>query len=182
MTPMARRAPLVTHPHNHDNHGKEAGTEQVEGQQNNGKEQPGEGRLSRRFESSDLATREVLALLMHRLSLLRIDEDDMANAELLLAEALNNVREHAYRSGPGPVELVVDISRSGIACLVCDRGQPMPFGMIPDPPLPMIDPPDIMPEGGFGWHIIRCLSTDLHYLRSDGWNRLSFRVPFGGFD
>ena len=144
--------------------------------------QSGEGRFARRFESGDLATREVLTLLMQRLAALDIDEDDQANAELILAEALNNVSEHAYRGGSGPVELVVDISRAGVACLVCDQGQAMPYGRVPDPALPVIDPPDIMPEGGFGWHIIRCLSTDLHYLRSDGWNRLSFRVPFGGFD
>ncbi len=129
-----------------------------------------------------MATREVLALLMQRLAALDIDEDDQANAELILAEALNNVSEHAYRGGSGPVELVVDISRAGVDCLVCDRGQAMPYGKAPDPALPVIDPPDIMPEGGFGWHIIRCLSTDLHYIRSEGWNRLSFRVPFGGFD
>lgn len=145
-------------------------------------QQPNTDVFSRQFVSGDLATRATLAALMAQMQVLGVGHADRANAELILAEALNNVNEHAYASQPGPVHLIVHIRHNGLACLVCDQGAPMPCGQAPDPPLPPMEPPDMIAEGGFGWHIIRCLSTDLHYLRSDGWNRLSFFVPFGRAD
>ncbi|MCC5987648.1 MAG: ATP-binding protein [Pararhodobacter sp.] len=141
-----------------------------------------EGRFTRRFTASDRTTRVVLAALDARLVKLGVDEDDRASAELILAEALNNICEHAYAGKGGPVEMIVDIRRAGLTCLLCDCGQPIPGGAPPGGGLPIIDPPDNVPEGGFGWHIIRCLSTDLRYRRDNGWNRLSFRVIFASFD
>lgn len=142
----------------------------------------GEGCFARRFTASDRATRAVLAALDERLQRLGIDEDDRASAELLLAEALNNICEHAYAGKGGTVELAVDIRRAGLACQLRDFGQAIPGGALPGGGLPIIDPPDNVPEGGFGWHIIRCLSTDLHYRRENGRNCLSFRVAFASFD
>jgi serine/threonine-protein kinase RsbW len=37
-----------------------------------------------------------------------------------------------------------------------------------------------MPEGGFGWLIIRQLARDVAYVREDGVNQLSFRIAVGG--
>lgn len=135
-----------------------------------------------RFTASDRATREVLAALEQRLEMLEIDRDDRESAELLLAEVLNNIGEHAYAGRGGPVELTVEIERSGLTCELCDQGASLPGGAMPGNGLPPIDPPDDVPEGGFGWHIIRCLASDLRYRREDGWNRLQFRFSFDGFD
>ena len=33
-----------------------------------------------------------------------------------------------------------------------------------------------LPEGGFGWFLIRTLTTDLRYRREAGRNRLSFQM------
>lgn len=141
-----------------------------------------EGRFVRRFLASEHATRAVLVELSAQLTELGIDEDDRASAELILAEVLNNICEHAYAGQGGPVEMVVDIRRSGLVCQMCDRGRAFPGGTPPGSGLPLVDPPDNVPEGGFGWHIIRCLASDLHYQRQGGWNRLSFRVGFASFD
>ena len=32
-------------------------------------------------------------------------------------------------------------------------------------------------EGGWGWALIRDLTTDIRYTREDGRNRLTFRIP-----
>lgn len=136
----------------------------------------------RRFSATDQDTRETLRALMQVLNDAGIDAEDSANAELILAEALNNVTEHAYAEGAGPVEISVTIEQGGLACTISDRGRPMPLGVTPSPGLPVIAPPDDLPEGGFGWHIIRCLATDLTYHRDSGQNRLSMRVPWSGFE
>ena len=36
-----------------------------------------------------------------------------------------------------------------------------------------------MPEGGFGWLIIRQLAHDVRYARHEGVNQLSFRIAVG---
>jgi serine/threonine-protein kinase RsbW len=105
--------------------------------------------------------------------------DLRATVELVLAEVLNNVAEHAYCGGPGEVEVALWPRPSGLACEVVDTGAAMPQGRTPSgrlasgAGLPLAD----QPEGGFGWHLIRSLTCDLAYDRSDGRNRLRFVIP-----
>jgi len=100
---------------------------------------------------------------------------DLAAAELVLAEALNNVVEHACRGLPGRVAaLEIWAATGGLDVRITDNGLPMrddPSGANPMPPAASL------PEGGFGWPIIRGLTRDLHYCRGDGLNCLSFRLP-----
>jgi serine/threonine-protein kinase RsbW len=91
-------------------------------------------------------------------------------------------RETLVEVTEGPVDLCVEIRRDGLDCALGDQGREAPLGYPPDPPLPEVDPPFELPEGGFGWHIIRCLTTDLRYRREGAWNVLSFRMPFSGLD
>lgn len=109
-----------------------------------------------------------------------IRDDDLWTLELILAEALNNVTEHAYAGASGPVELEVEQRAGGLCCRVSDHGRPMPDDDAPNPPLPVIEPPDHLPEGGFGWHIIRSLTADLTYRRLEGCNTLTMLVPASG--
>lgn len=136
--------------------------------------------FARRFIAGDLATRDVLQDLVAGLTKAGVNGDDLATVELILAEVLNNVTEHAYAEGPGPVELSVEMQRRALACQIVDRGRPMPTGDAPDPPLPPIEPMVNMPEGGFGWHIIRCLTSELTYRRVGKRNTLSLMVPLTG--
>lgn len=134
--------------------------------------------FDRGFLAADKTTRAVLADLVADLSRAGLTPDDLSNAELVLAEVLNNIAEHAYSKAPGPVELRVELQRAGLGCTISDQGRSLPAGVVPDPELPLIAPPDHLPEGGFGWHIIRCLTTDLRYARDGDWNRLSLRIPW----
>jgi len=136
-------------------------------------------RFAHQFVAGDHATRRVLADLVAGLAGAGLDGEDLSTVELILAEALNNVAEHAYRDQPGPVELCVELRPSSLACRIADRGRPMPGGAAPNPPPPVIEPPDTLPEGGFGWHIIRGLTRDLTYRRAKGWNTLTMTVPLG---
>ncbi len=136
----------------------------------------------RRFGAGDRSTRIVLADLVAVLAEAGVGADDLANVEIVLAEALNNVSEHAYPQGAGPVELSVAIGPSGLKCTISDHGQPMPDGRAPKGGEPRIEPPDHLPEGGFGWHIIRCLTSDLRYARHEDRNSLSMLVPWSDLD
>lgn len=137
---------------------------------------PATGRETRIVLASDpMAVREALGRLVQALRLQALPEEDCGTAEIVLAEALNNVVEHAYAASPGEIELTVTLSGGALTCTIRDQGRPMP-GALPPGTLPPLAPPDHIPEGGFGWHLIRALSRDLHYRRQDGHNLLSFRV------
>lgn len=99
-------------------------------------------------------------------------------AEQALAEALNNVVEHAQAGRPqGRIILSTRRRSRTLLCEICDDGAALPRGTIPHgaPPPPGTRRRDL-PEGGFGWFLIRALASDIRYSRRDGWNRLRFTV------
>lgn len=105
--------------------------------------------------------------------------DQAQTVELLLAEALNNVSEHAYAGHGGRVFLHVALcpATRAVQCTVCDRGGAMPGGAAPAGAEPALDVAcDSLPEGGFGWFLIRTLAVGLRYRRRSGVNWLRFRV------
>lgn len=98
-----------------------------------------------------------------------------AEAELVLAEVLNNIAEHAYSDRAGPVTVRLRHCGKGIYCLITDHGGAMPGDTLPDGRRPECSPAhEDLPEGGFGWHVIRLLARDLRYGRKGGYNRLGF--------
>ncbi len=133
------------------------------------------------FTADPAAVRVALARLLAGSPVQDLPDDDRGTVELVLAEVLNNVAEHAYAGGSGPVEVGLCSTPLGIACRVVDRGLAMPGGKLPEGDLPDVAPPDF-PEGGFGWHLIRSLTADLTYARRAGRNRLSFLIPLGQTD
>ena len=109
-------------------------------------------------------------------SLLRnLPDEGRGTAELVLAEVLNNIVEHAYARHSGEIEVTLSRDSHGIICEVADTGLPMPQGAPPEGQLPPLTAEDL-PEGGFGWHLIRSLARDLEYRREGGRNLLRFRL------
>lgn len=104
-----------------------------------------------------------------------LNADGRGTAELVLAEVLNNVVEHAYARFPGEIELRLTVAPAVLHCQIIDSGLPMPGERLPPG-----DPPDLggdLPEGGFGWNLIRTLTTGLEYRRLAGRNHLQFSLP-----
>lgn len=134
------------------------------------------------FTADPSSVRAALVRLLSEAPVHDLGEDDRGTVELVLAEVLNNVAEHAYAGGSGPVEVGLSAIPNGIACRIIDRGLAMPEGALPEGRLPATGTalPEDLPEGGFGWHLIRSLTADLSYARSAGQNRLSFVIPLGG--
>ncbi len=109
--------------------------------------------------------------LVHGLS-----EDCLGTTELVLAEALNNVVEHAYAQFSGEIEVELLRASDQLHFHIMDKGLPMPGAEPPAGHLPEVGAMEDLPEGGFGWFLIRSLSRDLVYRREGDLNLLSFGV------
>lgn len=125
------------------------------------------------FEGNMDAVRAGLQAAMQGPPLCNMTYDDRATAELVLAEVLNNIVEHAYRGQGGPVQLYMHREGPLLHCQVEDSGLPMQEGGLPAGALPE---PDELPEGGFGWFLIRSLARDLCYIRQKHGNSLRFSL------
>jgi serine/threonine-protein kinase RsbW len=120
------------------------------------------------------AVRDGLRTALSTSPMTLLSDDDRGTAEIVLAEVLNNVVEHAYATLSGDIRLSLTLTQGRLNCQIEDEGLAMPGGEPPAGNLP--DAVDL-PEGGFGWHLIRILSTGLAYERLGRTNRLSFSLP-----
>jgi len=126
--------------------------------------------------SCALSIREGLKQLLSDPLLQDLSSDERGSAEIVLAEVLNNVVEHAYARYDGEAVITVNRGSDGIYFCVTDFGLPFPAGNLPKGDLPDFgDDPDL-PEGGYGWNLIRTLTHDLTYCRRDAQNHLRFRI------
>lgn len=144
---------------------------------------PGEGDVRQngclhRFSASPEQTRVVLAEVVQGLDSCGASPETRGNVEIVLAEAINNVVEHAYAGDGGLVELRVCKRDAWLECEIVDWGVCMPGMVVPRSRMPRLDRGfEHVPEGGFGWSLIRSLAVDLAYGRHDGHNLLQFRIP-----
>lgn len=115
------------------------------------------------------ALRQVVTVLQNRSA----PEDMIDLVQIVLAEALNNVVEHAYCDCSGTIRLSLTCIENGILCRIEDCGHPMPEGRIPECQLPQEREGIELPEGGFGWYLIRSLSREVSYTRMRFCNALS---------
>lgn len=129
------------------------------------------------IQGDNLAVRDGLCQLMAMDPLAGLSEDVRGNVEIVLAEALNNVVEHAYRDGPGPIRVCIDHLAPVLKVSVYDQGLPMPDGQLPKGEMAPLLAGDDLAEGGFGWFLIRTLTLDLAYERSGATNHLRFALP-----
>ena len=125
--------------------------------------------------ASGMAVRTALADLRTHLSARNVPPGLIGTVELALAEALNNIVEHAYAPDrPGEILLAVALTRDRLRCTLRDRGEPLPDMTLPDddPPNPGMAR-EALPEGGFGWFLIREMTEGLCYMRTGNENILT---------
>ena len=145
------------------------------------------GRLRRRlvnlrFAADATAVRAALITVDTILAQSDAPPDLRSRTQIALAEACNNIVEHAYRPKPDSREaqIMLDISgdAGGLQVTLRDRGRAMPDGPLPGRILPHIDPdtPATLPEGGFGWALLREMTRALSISRQNGQNILRFRL------
>ena len=133
------------------------------------------------FKATFRWVRRAIHETMDALESYNLTAEEMASVEIVLAEALNNIVEHAYpQDEPGQIDMSLRLRRTGLMVEISDHGKPMPNGRAPLGNHPMAEfDDDPMPEGGYGWYLIRELVQDLIYDRRDGRNILIFRLSIG---
>lgn len=125
------------------------------------------------------AVREALVALAARLQDWNVSKARIDDTQTVLAEVLNNIVEHAYDPGAGgAIRIDVRLEAGQMHVMIRDTGRQMPANR-----LPVTEPPDPRglelqdwPEGGFGWLLIREMTTALDYQRVDGENRLFLQI------
>lgn len=108
-----------------------------------------------------------------------VSADTLGRLELVLAEVMNNVAEHATAGqahGDPRIHLCVVRHDNGLACAITDDGASLPDDCLLPRQLPQLDPADL-PEGGFGWCLIQDLAQELRYYREGQRNFLGFNIP-----
>lgn len=104
----------------------------------------------------------------------RIDIDTIGELELVLAEVLNNVVEHAYLySEDGEIDILVRLRNDRLRATITDKGRKFDG----PPQLKVMDVENMdfeeLPEGGFGWNLIRTLMDKIEFEHKDHQNRLT---------
>lgn len=128
------------------------------------------------FCATEAEARAQVCTLADRLRQAGLGPDRAGEVEVALAEAVNNIVEHAYVGAPGPVRLGCDLVGHSLYVRICDRGRPLPDGRVPAGLAANVAAPRAdLPEGGFGWFLIRAFASDIRYERGRGCNHLSLR-------
>lgn len=126
--------------------------------------------------SDPVAVRNALETLLASNAMLGLDDCARGTAEIVLAEVLNNIVEHAYAATTGEIVISLSPQPDGVFVAVRDQGRAFPHEELPQGILPAIDSAADLPEGGFGWFLIRTLVQSLEYQRTGSTNHLSFTL------
>lgn len=134
------------------------------------------------LQADPMAVREALHTVIAELETHELDVEELGSVELVLAETLNNIVEHAYGGDPdGEIQLWWTIGSSGLHVRIADTGAPIPDGKAPvtGGAQRAADHAALVPEGGFGWFLISGLAHNIIYRREQGMNVLTFRMVVG---
>jgi serine/threonine-protein kinase RsbW len=96
--------------------------------------------------------------------------------ELAVVEAASNMISHALKGRPDEtVRVRLSHGTGQLSVTLEDRGEPMPAGLLDDPPLP-----EPLAESGRGLWLIRQGSSEVSYARWGDINRLSLLLRLPG--
>jgi serine/threonine-protein kinase RsbW len=97
----------------------------------------------------------------------------ITDIQIVLAEALNNVIEHGFsRENSGNVGVCIDIRDDIIVVEISDNGIKFTPPVVTQTPLQDTSDIEHLPEGGFGWFLIREITTSFTFRRIANKNRL----------
>lgn len=135
---------------------------------------PAPVRVTLRLASDPQSVRDGLRHLLASAPLCDLPDDLRGSTEIVLAEVLNNIVEHAYAQAVGYIDVTMDYAPPALSFEVVDAGLPMPAHRLPCGDLATIGTDGDLPEGGFGWFLIRSLTRGLVYHRRMDRNTLAF--------
>ncbi len=138
--------------------------------------------IERRIPTDYRWVRRTIHEVEDELAAAGLPSEHIGSISIVLAEALNNIVEHAFgEKADEEITLVLRLRNKSLLVELRDKGKPMPRGRAPIGNHPMSDFNQFekLPEGGYGWYLIRELVQDLIYDRKNDENILFFRYRFG---
>lgn len=136
-----------------------------------------------RLCATELDARKAICAIRSDLADIGLANDQLNTIEIVLAEVFNNIVEHAYsQTGVGQIRVTYDLSGATLTFCVRDAGKRFSNGAPPaGERQDLTGPLESLPEGGFGWMLIRELTEQLNYRRHGRENILtfSFRLTSG---
>ncbi|MCV2881947.1 ATP-binding protein [Actibacterium sp. XHP0104] len=137
------------------------------------------GQLSLNFPGQPHAVRATLLKVHAWLKSGGYSDTICGDAELVLAELLNNIAEHAYADHPdGQIDMTLSRCGDRLCVRLHDQGAELPQGLWPGAGnTPSAPAPETLAEGGFGWFLITHLGEDICYCRRGKDNVLTLRIP-----
>jgi serine/threonine-protein kinase RsbW len=108
--------------------------------------------------------------------LARVHPQKLDEIELVVAEILNNIVEHALAGKPTTERIKIFCKMHGdlVTIVFDDPGTPYAGNNLPCPePRSAAAQARVLPEGGFGWSLIHLLAKDISYVRADRRNLLT---------
>ena len=139
--------------------------------------------IEKRIPADFRWVRRVIHEAEHALVQAGLSAGDIGSLSIVFAEALNNVVEHALDDRDNQmITLIVRRRSKSLMIEIRDNGRPMPKGRAPmgNHPMTEFSQFDSMPEGGYGWFLIREIVEDLVYDRQNDENILFFRYKLTG--
>ncbi len=130
------------------------------------------------FDASVVTVREEIIHVINALAKHGATRHLLNSFEIVLAELLNNIVEHGYNQiGSGPIELSVSHVGGKLRIKTFDKGAPLPDLLIPKGEMHdlTVETADL-PEGQFGWFLIRKLTRALTYHRDSAGNHFSMEI------
>ena len=127
------------------------------------------------FRATEMDARDGMEFVITKLQQTCANQDWTGTVEIALAEAVNNIVEHAYAGLPeGTVEIACDLDKTGLTMQIMDFGNALGSNELPPGnPVDLDVALEDLPEGGFGWFLLRELTQSISYDRKDGANILT---------
>jgi serine/threonine-protein kinase RsbW len=133
--------------------------------------------LSKKFMSAQQLVSDNVAQAIDWARELGVNDDVAGSIEIVLAEALNNIVEHAYLfAEDGQIEMELSLHNDLLDIQLSDMGNQFPG--IPQKREMKGDaiPFEDLPEGGFGWFLIHSLTASIRYVFVGGKNVVHFEI------
>lgn len=101
-------------------------------------------------------------------------DEKITNVQIVLGEVMNNIIEHGFKNeGTGLIEIEIFITGDGITVRLCDDGVEFTPPEASQSPLQDKDNLDDLPEGGFGWFLIKEITSSIELKRRENKNHLT---------
>ena len=126
------------------------------------------------FAATQIAARQAIVATIARLTDFGISQSRCGDIEIALAEAVNNVVEHAFEDLPDATGRITCLTRGDTLIVeINDTGRILPNSRLPVAKVANLEGPlSELPEGGFGWSLIRKIAENVTYERTGNQNRL----------